>query len=163
MPASSQTITYQDGGKTPRLTAFDTAVIPTSSDSHSRWRPMLSTMSLTVLMPPFCTTGASGQDHNSIIEPSVQSEDYAPVTDRPDYSEIGERLAQLRSAMSEPQKKSWALKHGFQVTQYQHWEKGSRRIPIDAAERLCDRYGLTLDWIYRGRADGLPASLRNVL
>jgi transcriptional regulator with XRE-family HTH domain len=51
--------------------------------------------------------------------------------------------------------KAWAEKHNFNVTQYNNWERGVRRIPVESAEALCDSYGLTLDFIYRGRRDGL--------
>lgn len=58
--------------------------------------------------------------------------------------------------------KDWAQKHGFSVTRYNNWETGARRIPVDEADKLCDRYGLTLDAIYRGRLDGLSEKARNV-
>lgn len=73
----------------------------------------------------------------------------------PEYVEIGKRLERVRVGFSGLSQKAWAEKHGFSVTQYNNWEKGTRRIPVDAAESLSDRYGLTLDAIYRGRLDGL--------
>lgn len=78
------------------------------------------------------------------------------------YQEIGARLDQLRVGFSELNQKDWAEKHGFNPTQYNNWIKGKRRIPVDASERLCDTYGLTLDFIYRGRIDGLAETARNV-
>jgi len=71
------------------------------------------------------------------------------------YAEIGARLRAVRRGFSDLNQGSWAEKHGFGVTQYNNWEKGVRRIPVDDAERLCNAYGLTLDFIYRGRRDGL--------
>lgn len=86
------------------------------------------------------------------------------MTNRPDFADIGSRLASLRAAtMPDLSQKAWAEKHGFSPTQFNNWEKGTRRIPVDDAERLCARYGLTLDWIYRGRAEGLPENLRKVV
>ena len=79
------------------------------------------------------------------------------------YLEIGDRLARLRQAMSDLTQGQWAERHGFNVTQYNNWERGVRRVPVEAAERLCGRYGLTLDWIYRARSEGLPETLRKVL
>ncbi len=81
--------------------------------------------------------------------------DYQGMTDRPNYSEIGQRLAAIRMAFSDLSQKAWAEKNGFNPTQYNNWETGVRRITVDAAEVLMDRYGLTLDFIYRGRVDGL--------
>lgn len=83
---------------------------------------------------------------------------------RPDFSEIGERLSRLRTCIAPKLSQAdWADAHGFNRTQWNNWETGKRRISVDAAERLCLRYGLTLDWVYRGRVDGLPESLRNSL
>lgn len=83
--------------------------------------------------------------------------------DRVEYPEIGNRLKRLRIAMSDLSQSAWATKHHFGVTQYNNWEQGVRRIPLEAAERLCERYSLTLDWVYRGRVDGLSDKLRNML
>lgn len=81
----------------------------------------------------------------------------------PPFAHIGKRLADLRMAMSDLSQKDWAARHGFNQTQYNNWEKGVRRLPFEAAERLCDAYGVTLDFIYRGRRDGLPDSMKKVL
>jgi DNA-binding XRE family transcriptional regulator len=79
------------------------------------------------------------------------------------YEDIGLRLKAIREHFSDLSQKDWAEKHGFNKTQYNNWEKGARRIPVDAAEALCLAYGLTLDSIYRGRLDGLSENLRKVL
>ena len=78
--------------------------------------------------------------------------------EKPQYHSIGERLERLRTSFSDLSQKAWAEKHGFQNTQWNNWEKGTRRIPVDAAEKLCGLYGLTLDFIYLGRRDGLSDS-----
>lgn len=85
------------------------------------------------------------------------------MTDRPDYSEIGRRLHQIRTGFSDLSQKDWAEKHGFSVTQYNNWENGTRRITVDAADILVDRYNLSLDFIYRGRLDGLSETARKIL
>ena len=85
------------------------------------------------------------------------------MTDAETYPEIGKRLEAIRAAFSDLNQKDWAEKHHFGTTQYNNWEKGARRIPVDAAERLCDTYGLTLDFVYRGRRDGLSDKARNAL
>lgn len=85
------------------------------------------------------------------------------MADRPDYSSIGARLAALREGFSDLSQRAWAEKHNFSPTQYNNWEKGTRRISVDEAERLSEMYGLTLDYIYRGRVDGLSEKARKVL
>ena len=82
---------------------------------------------------------------------------------RPDHAEIGHRLASIRQAFSDLDQKAWALRHGFTVTQWNNWERGERRIPVESAERLCDLYGVTLDFIYRGRRDGISETASKVL
>jgi len=77
------------------------------------------------------------------------------ANDAPQYIEIGQRLTSVRSNLTDLGQKEFALKHGFSTTQYNNWEKGTRRISVDCALTLCDAYGLTLDAIYRGRTDGV--------
>lgn len=45
-------------------------------------------------------------------------------------------------------------------TAWSMYESGERRITLAAANKLCDEFGLTLDWIYRANPAGLPHALR---
>lgn len=85
------------------------------------------------------------------------------MNDKPEFYEIGERLARIRWAFSDQSQKEWAKKNRFNPTQYNNWERGNRRIPVEKAMDLCERYGVTLDFVYRGRSDGLPDNLRKSL
>jgi DNA-binding XRE family transcriptional regulator len=89
--------------------------------------------------------------------------DIARMAEPLPYAEIGARLRRVREANSDDSQKQWAERHGFSPTQYNNWEKGARRIPVDSAERLCDLYGLTLDFVYRGRLDGLSENARKAV
>lgn len=89
--------------------------------------------------------------------------DKSTMNNRPDHSEIGERLAAVRRGFSDLSQKAWAEKNGFNSTQYNNWERGSRRISVDAAEILADRYGLDLDFIFRGRVSGLSEKAQKIL
>lgn len=80
-----------------------------------------------------------------------------------DYPEIAARLSRIRKGFSDLSQKEWATREGFNPTQWNNWETGVRRIPVEASERLCERYGLTLDFIYRGRRDGLSDTARKSL
>lgn len=88
---------------------------------------------------------------------------YGGMADDPQYVDIGLRLKALRETESELSQKDWAERHGFNKTQYNNWEKGTRRIPVEAAELLSDKYGLTLDVIYRGRVSGLSETAKKIL
>lgn len=81
----------------------------------------------------------------------------------PEFPQIGARLKAIREAFSTLDQKAWAQKHNFGVSQYNNWEKGVRRIPVDDAQRLCDLYSLSLDFVYRGKRDRLPESVSNLL
>lgn len=83
------------------------------------------------------------------------------ATIEPEFTEIGQRLFNIRTGLSDLSQKAWAEKHGFNPTQYNNWEKGVRRIPVEAVDKLCDTYGLTMDFVYRGRRDGLAESIKN--
>lgn len=81
------------------------------------------------------------------------------MTEAAPYLDIAQRLIAIRKAFSDLGQRAWAAKHGFAVTQYNNWETGVRRIPVEAAERLCDLYGLSLDFVYRGKRNGLPENV----
>lgn len=83
--------------------------------------------------------------------------DHAPTmaADTP-HAEIGKRLIALRLAFAPDMTQAeWAESHGVGRSRYNNWETGERRIPVEMAERLADRYSLSLDWIYRNKMDGL--------
>jgi hypothetical protein len=42
---------------------------------------------------------------------------------------------------------------------YNPFEKGRRRITIDVATKIRDRYGISLDWIYCAEQRVLPSDL----
>lgn len=79
------------------------------------------------------------------------------------YAEIGQRLEAIRQAFSNLSQKEWAERHSFGASTYNNWAKGVRRIQVENAEKLCDLYGLDLDFIYRGKRDGLSENARKVL
>jgi transcriptional regulator with XRE-family HTH domain len=49
---------------------------------------------------------------------------------------------------------------GIKENRWSQYESGERRITLEVAEALCDEFGLSLDWIYRGKPDQLPHALR---
>ena len=46
---------------------------------------------------------------------------------------------------------------------YNQFEKGKKRPSIENALRLCEAYGLTLDWIYRGDPSALRFSMADAI
>lgn len=157
--ARSDTTMNHAAGKHPRDTAFPTAVGTTPSDSASLLRPILlaSSFAASISMSgkkPHIVDQFKSTNSGLIKKPSKPIKDLMPSTDA-QYFEIACRLTAIRSGMTDLNQKEFALKNGFNVTQWNNWEAGQRRIPIEASEKLCHVYGVTLDFIYMGRRDGL--------
>lgn len=75
--------------------------------------------------------------------------------DEAQHADIAERLGRLRETFSDWNRREWAERHKFNYGQYRMWESGARRIPIEASTLLCEKYGVSLDWIYLGRWTGV--------
>lgn len=71
---------------------------------------------------------------------------------------IGERLRLTRLALGLTQK-SMAYPLSVSREAYTMYETGSREPPWTVAVELCDSWGITMDWIYRGEMSNLPSGL----
>lgn len=80
----------------------------------------------------------------------------------PKLKAIGERLESLRVALDLSQTE-FAARAGIAQNTYNQYAKGRNLIRLDFAERICDEYGVTLDWIYRGDASSLPVNIANLI
>jgi hypothetical protein len=79
------------------------------------------------------------------------------------HSEMAKRLRHLRQSLSEDNIARWAQRVGIAYTRWHNFESGYP-ISIEAAIQLCRRInGLTLDYIYFGKPDGLPMHLHQRL
>lgn len=78
---------------------------------------------------------------------------------RPEQNKVlGRRLRLTRRAMNFTQK-AFAVEAGVSPESYNQWENGAVYPPPDGAIKLVKAYKLTLDWIYLGQDDMLPAWL----
>jgi transcriptional regulator with XRE-family HTH domain len=75
---------------------------------------------------------------------------------------IAARLRATREALDLNQSQ-FASGAGIAKNTYNMYEAGNGRPELDKAIQLCERYGLTLDWIYRGIRAGLPYYLAEKL
>jgi len=57
-------------------------------------------------------------------------------------------LADLHAMGPTEMERCLGLSHGH----WRHLIQGSRQLSVEIAFRLCEQFGVTLDWIYRGRA-----------
>ena len=76
---------------------------------------------------------------------------------------IGARLRSFRDMLGLTQH-TFAKRAGLTQQALAQYESGKRKPAVDIAAALCDTYGLTLDYIYRGDVRGLSQErLRAVL
>lgn len=77
---------------------------------------------------------------------------------------VGARLRAARETI-DPELKSQDMAAALHVAPntYSQWETGARLADPLAMARLGDIFGVGLDWIYRGRLDGLPERLARAL
>lgn len=76
---------------------------------------------------------------------------------------VAARLVATRAALGWDSQQDYAAAAGFSKTTYNNWETGERLIPPSSAVQLCERFGLTLDFIYVGRLDTLPQNVAKAL
>lgn len=69
--------------------------------------------------------------------------------------DVGRRLAVTRRCVGVNQQ-DFGRQAGLTQPRYNQYETGQRLLTLAAAMRLCEEYGLTLDWLYRGDPSGLP-------
>jgi len=86
------------------------------------------------------------------------------MSDVKKYAEIGARLTLIREALRPGMKKTdYADLIRVKYTTYLNWESGLNRPQPDQAEVMCDKLGLTMDFIYRGIEAALPQNTLNAL
>jgi transcriptional regulator with XRE-family HTH domain len=76
--------------------------------------------------------------------------------------EIGRRLQHTRQALGVGQT-AFAERARISATAYNQYETGKKRPSIENAIALCDTYGLTLDWIFRGDPSNLRYELADTI
>ena len=72
--------------------------------------------------------------------------------------DIATRLRHTREALGVNQRE-FARRVNLKPNRYSQYETGARPLTINAAHRICDEYGVTLDWLYRGDRSRLPHHL----
>ena len=72
---------------------------------------------------------------------------------------LGSRLAVTREALG-LSAAELCKRIDCKPNRWSQYESGDRRITLEIADRLCDEFGLSLDWIYRGNRAFLPDAIR---
>jgi transcriptional regulator with XRE-family HTH domain len=75
---------------------------------------------------------------------------------------IAGRLRATREAFGLGQNE-FARRAGIASNTYNQYEQAKNLPRLDFANQICDTYGVTLDWIYRGDPSGLPMHMVKLL
>jgi len=78
-------------------------------------------------------------------------------------NDVSERLIALRIVVAGENQTRFAAQLGFEIKRWNNFERG---LPLskDAAIQLVTKIpGLTLDWLFLGKEDGLPIKLHREL
>jgi transcriptional regulator with XRE-family HTH domain len=76
----------------------------------------------------------------------------------------GIRLKAARLALQPPfglKAAEFSKAIGVQPNTYSQWENGARLLDVLVAIRISERFGITLEWLYRGNAAQLPNAIFN--
>jgi transcriptional regulator with XRE-family HTH domain len=87
---------------------------------------------------------------------------FVPMAKRPSAPTAVEMIAErlrLTRAASGLNQAAWCRLVGINPQAWNNYEQARNRISLDQALRICSATGVTLDWIYRGIAAGLPISM----
>lgn len=79
-----------------------------------------------------------------------------------DLPGIGARLEAIRTAL-DLNKNEFAASFGLDPSSYSKVIQGDKPLKAEHAFALAERWGLTMDYVYRGRFNDLPASLASKL
>lgn len=144
------------------LLAFQlsTAVTPTPAKTAvAAVPPKASTMSSTELSIPdqYSRSVNLSTVHDMAVDcfPSLRFK----ISMRESAKTIGDRLAATRIAIG-VKAADLCKRIKCKPNRWSQYESGERKITLTIADRLCDEYGLTLDWIYRANPAMLPHDLR---
>jgi DNA-binding XRE family transcriptional regulator len=84
--------------------------------------------------------------------------------DNPESREaIAYRLELMREALTDLNRAAIAASVGVTGPAWTEFAKGRAAPKWEVALRICRRYGVTLEWLYRGQEYGLPADVRSKL
>jgi transcriptional regulator with XRE-family HTH domain len=100
---------------------------------------------------------------NGVHQRCMSAFDMAPNNHRRSLEAIAERLRMTREALGVRKQKEFAERAQISPNTYNQWEKGRVYPDLQYAIRLCDEYGITLDWIYLGDPSGLPYHIARLM
>lgn len=79
-----------------------------------------------------------------------------------DLQNVGQRLEAVREALG-LQKGGFAQSFGVDPSSYSKIIKGEKPLKADMAFMIAEKWGISMDYLYRGRLSDLPASVAEKL
>lgn len=162
-PSSRSKTKNLAGGMRPRSRQFQTADMETPASLAVAAGPptALMTDSTEVSMTPY----SSRSVNVSIVHGAGMAFPRPPGNNlamSPTAKTLGKRLRDTRVALGV---KAADICRAIDIdpNRWSQYENGSRKLTMVVAIRLCETYGLTLDWLYRGDPSGLPVRLHQKL
>ena len=83
-------------------------------------------------------------------------------SDGPTAEAIGMRLRLTREVLGLTQAE-FADRCGIARNTYNQYEQGKNKPQIGLAIEMCERFNLTLDWLYRGDPSSLPYKMADAI
>ncbi len=116
------------------------------------------------LMMPSSNIGGLYFTDREVVKPHVLSSDFgaegvASSGMARTLNGIAFRLLTLR-AWRELSQKDFCAEIDVGTNHYSPFENAKRRIPLEIATKLVERYGVTLDWIYLGDMRGMTGQMQ---
>lgn len=146
IPRARQVLTVEAGSPSSRDTA---PVPPRASIASSAVRSIGGNIVRSLrTCQAFATRETTGGPENGEILPMPDT-----------IKEIAQRLIATREAVGFPNQVEFCREIGIEKNIYNPFEKGRRRITVDAAIKIRKRFGIPLDWIYCGDAQALPGQI----
>ncbi len=143
-------------GMVPRARQLLTADAPTPANAAAAAVPPNAsiTSSTDLSMPPYTSQPVKvSRGHDTAIDGEVGLGFKIPMPKDPKV--IGPRLELTREAL-ELSAAQLCRRIDCAQNRWSQYESGERPITMEIADKLCDEFSLTLDWIYRGDRSGLP-------
>lgn len=148
------------GGIEPRDFQLLTADVPTHTKAAAAEGPPTAvTIASTDLSIPYCssrtvnlsTLHTSAVDCGGVVRFNLAM--------RESLKSLGNRLTVTREALG-LSAAELCKRIDCKPNRWSQYESGERKITLEIADRLCDEFGLSLDWIYRANRAMLPDNIR---
>lgn len=144
----------------PRAFQFEIAVLPTPASARAAFGPPTASMTASTesSIAGQCSQYVNMSTVHILVIEKARSVMFSQGMAESSKS-LANRLKITREALDiSPADLCKAIR--IKPNRWSQYENGERRITVEVANKLCDEFGLSLDWIYRANPAQLPHALR---